>query len=235
MSKSEGRPSKNSDGQKKKPSANPDGGSKPGAPAAPQRGPDPAAAGSGATPSLVPAGAFAPSPMKSQSDARTNTNFKDLPPLGQAQAMEQMGLDPAAGNKMAQGAVQNAAMQPPVDAMGVPNAMSGPGIDPELAGMPADMMALHAKLGPLQQTMAQGFAPGSSNMEHEVGLNAAALARAHASVAVGKAQGQIEASQTRMQLGGLLQKLLATGSAPPPDEMAQHVSSMQPQLQSGSY
>jgi hypothetical protein len=239
MAKSEGRPSKNSDGQKKKPSANPDGKAKPGAPSAPQRGPDPAAAGSGATPSLVPPGAFAASLTGGKSDARTTTNFRDLPPDAQGQAMEQMGLDPNAGAVAMQQNVVGSLGQSPVDGMGVPNGLFGPGIPEELASLPQDMAALHAQIGPMQQTIAQGFAPGSSNMEHEVAMNASALARAKAAHAVGRAQSVISQADTQMQLRGLLQQMVMGGQQPPPPEQMagamQPVQPGAPQLQQGSY
>lgn len=233
MAKSEGRPGKNSDGQKKKPSKNPDGQSKPGASAGAQRGPDPAAAGSGATPSLVPPGLFAPG-AGGTSDARSVTNFKDLPPDAQPQALTQMGLDPNAGQAMAQQIVQGSIAQPAMDGNGVPNAMMGPGLDPELANLPNDLAALQAKIGPMQQHIAQGFSPGASNMEHEVALNASALARAHAAQAVGKAQQVVQGAAARAQIGGLLQQLHATGQMPPPEQMASQMVGA-PQLQQGSY
>ena len=111
-----------------------------------------------------PVGAYAAQPLGTQgarSDARTQANFKDLPPLGQAQAMAQAGIDPMAGNKMAAEQLQSSLAAGPQDANGIPTAFSGPGVPPGLENLPHDMAALHSMITPLSATMARGFSPGA--------------------------------------------------------------------------
>ena len=212
----------------------------PGGPLAP-----PAPGGApGAPPSMAsptpgptgPVGAWAGQPagsMGARADARTQANFKDLPPLGQAQAMAQGGIDPMAGNKMAAQQLQSSLAAPPQDANGIPNAFSGPGVPPGLENLPHDMAALHSMITPLTATMARGFSPGASTMEHQQGLNASALARAHAAVSLGRAQGQIDHHRNKTMLAQHLMALQQAGQLPSAEEVAQHALAAQPpQLQS---
>jgi hypothetical protein len=168
--------------------------------------------------------------MGARSDARTQVNFKDLPPLGQAQAMGQAGIDPMAGNKMAQQQLTSTLAAPAQDGNGVPNAFSGPGVPPGLENLPHDFAALHGMVEPLQQTMARGFSPGSSTGEHQQALNAAALARAHASVAGTRAQAQIDHHRNKTMLAQHLQAMSAAGHLPTPEEIAAHAAAAQPQV-----
>jgi hypothetical protein len=167
--------------------------------------------------------------MGARSDARSNINFKDLPPLGQAQAMGQAGLDPMAGNKMAQQQLSSTLAAPPTDANGAPNAFSGPGVPPGLENLPHDFAALHGMVKPLTDTMARGFSPGSSSMEHQQALNAAALARAHASEAGSRATAQIEHHRNKTKLAEHLHAMHQAGQLPTPEMIAQHAAAAQPQ------
>ena len=179
-----------------------------------------------------PVGAYAAQPPGSagaRSDARTQANFKDLPPLGQAQAMAQGGIDPMAGNKMAAQQLQSSLAQPAgPDAQGIPNAFSGPGVPPGLENLPNDMAALHGMITPLTATMARGFSPGASTGEHQQALNASALARAHAAVSLGRAQGQIDHHRNKTMLAQHLMALHQAGQLPSAEDIAQHALAAQP-------
>lgn len=221
------------------PPPGPLGGGMPGAPPPPGTQPPDMAPPSMAGPQQGPAGpvgAYAAQPpgtAGARADARTQENFKDLPPLGQAQAMAQGGIDPMAGNKMAAEQLQTSLAAGPQDANGIPTAFSGPGVPPGLENLPHDMAALHQMITPLSATMARGFAPGSSNAEHQQALNASALARAHASVALGRAQGQIDHHRNKTMLAQHLMALQQAGQLPSPEDVAQHALAAQPpQLQS---
>lgn len=107
-----------------------------------------------------------------QRQVRENIQFKDMPPVGQNQAMQQQGIDPYAMFEMGQQKINQAVQQGP-SAGPVPNAMTGPGIpsDQGIESFPDDMAHLTTLMG-------QGYAPGASAQEHGTAMNAHALARA---------------------------------------------------------
>lgn len=147
------RPGQNSDGQTKQPSANPNGAEKPN-PAAPQ--------------SLVPPGVGGGGPMQS---LRDTINYKDLDPILKMQMAQKAGLNPMSPIQMVQQNLQSSLAAGSGDQGPVPNAMVGPMVPPEVAGLPHDM-------GQLQAAMARGYAPGSTYQEHSMATNAHAVARA---------------------------------------------------------
>lgn len=154
---SDKRPGQNSDGQSKQPSANPNGGGKPN-PTAPT--------------SLVPPGIGGGAPGGGpQQTLRDTLNYKDLDPILQMQMAQKAGLNPMSPIQMIQQNLQSSFAAGSGDNGPVPNAMVGPMVPPEVAGLPHDM-------GQLQQAMAHGYAPGSTYQEHAMGMNAHAMMRA---------------------------------------------------------
>lgn len=188
------RPGQNKDGGKKKPSANPDGESKPSVPQVsgqtnpmthpnhPLQQAPPAGQQmvqhnvSTVTPELNanptgdPKGQITPLPSSDVRQVRENINFHDLSPAGQMGVMEQQGIDPNAPTKalqqQAMGALQGGPSTGPV-----PNSLQGPFVPPGVENFPDDM----AHLTTLMQ---HGLGPGANPGERAMALNAHALASA---------------------------------------------------------
>lgn len=187
------RPQQNSDGQKKQPSANPNGEAKP--------------TPNGQAPSTAPHAAL---PQQLQ----LRINYASLAPADQAQvAQQQLGIDPFAMQKQSQASAQQAqqlGMQG--DPHGpVPNTLQD-GAIPEQAGVgafPHDFAAL-------VQLMQRGYSPGANPAEHAMAQNAHAIARAQERMAVESAQNVGTHNEAAQQLGGILQRLvMAQGAGAP--------------------
>lgn len=185
------RPQKNSDGQKKQPSANPNGEARPGAP--------------GQAPSTAPHAAL---PQQLQ----LRINYRDLAAADQAQvAQKQLGVDPYAQQKVSQ---QNATQAQQLGAAGdphgpVPNTLQDGSI-PEQAGVgafPHDFAAL-------MQLMQRGYSPGSNPAEHAMAQNAHAIARAQERMAVESAQNVAMHNEASQQLSSILQRLVLAQGQP---------------------
>lgn len=86
----------------------------------------------------------------------------------------------------------------------------GPGFPPEVQGFPQDYQAL-------QMMMEQGYAPGATPMAHAQAVNAHALARAQERIAAQQLASQAEDEDDQLQLGEIMQRLMARrgGGAPP--------------------
>jgi hypothetical protein len=114
-----------------------------------------------------------------------------------------------------------AATQPPQPAPPGPDTMNY-GIPPNAGpGVPQDMQALPTDMQALAQTMHHGLAPGSSDGDHEMALNAAAMVQASEHQAMQQAFQQTKQSMDIMELGRLLSRIMqggspATASAPQP-------------------
>jgi hypothetical protein len=230
------RPNQNKDGQAKKPSANPDGQAKAAPPSGAPAGP-PNTAPNGALKSNL---AHPPLPPMTAGGTggdlgmlQTRVNFRDLPPPAQSQVQEQMGIDPYAMLKMGQQQVDQSAMEAqggnqPANPM-MPNALSGPGIDPsaQLDNFPHDANAL-------LQHMQAGYAPGADAFSHAQAQNAHSIARAQEVAAQQNAQNAGAHQDALQQLAALMQKLHLHGQLPHPDELAAHVMAQQgpPQMAS---
>jgi hypothetical protein len=106
--------------------------------------------------------------------------YKDLNPSEQSQAVGALGIDPYAPMKQAQQGV-DAALQQGASTGPIPNMLAGPYVPPGVEAFPDDMAHLTKLMG-------QGFAPGSSPQEHELGLNAHAMARAKIEQAIAAGQ-----------------------------------------------
>lgn len=157
---------------------------------------------------------------------QTRVNFKDMPPIGQAQVEQQMGVDPYAMLKVGSNAAQAAAQQGqagnPQQGY-VPNSLSGPGIDPaaQLDNFPHD-------LGALVGLMHQGYSPGASPAELAQAQNAHSIARAMDVASQQSAQNATAHGDAMNQITALLQKLHLAGQLPPPEQVAQHVMATTP-------
>ncbi len=219
------RPSQNTSGQAKKPSANPDGGPRPqltptaaGAvnPMTHPQHPDVQAAAAnaggvkqsqllaeqGGNPSGNPLGNISPTPTSDVRQVRENVNFHDLSPIEQSQTAEQQGMNPYLPLQMLQQQAQGAAQQGPSGGP-VPNTLMGPFTPPGVESFPDDM----AHLTTLMQ---QGYAPGSSPQEHALAQNAHAIARARDAAA------QAQADQTSQQHLQMPSPQLAPSAGPTP-------------------
>lgn len=222
------RPGKNSNDTKKKPGSN--------QPQAPQ-GPPVHAPGNvnpmthPGHPALQSSAGAPPAPHDpaqtgkpgDQRQVQERINFRDLQPLDQGQMMEQQGIDPYAGLKMVQGNVDQSLAQPPSSGP-VPNSLVGPMVPPGVENFPDDMAHLHS-------LMQQGLGPGSSHQEHQMGLNAAAIARARTAAAEAQASAGQAHQQNVAHLGNLLHTMGQQGTLPHPDEVAAHVAGLQGQMQ----
>lgn len=213
------RPDQNGDGQKKKPSANPDGKPNQG-PQPPQQDPQ-QPAGPGQAPSLVPPGAWP------HNQVQERLNYRDLPPMAQAQVQEQEGLNPSAPLQMMQGQLQSSMQEQPGGP--VPPAFVGPMTPPGLENFPHDM-------NKLMETMGRGYAPGANNAEHAMAQNAHAIARASEQKAQNDAAQAAHQQGAAALLGGLLQQLQMNGQIPGQDDERRRTLGSQsgnaPQLQS---
>jgi hypothetical protein len=198
------------------PDAGPPGGAPGGAPpqAAGPQGP-----GVSAPPQAPPGAQQGINPSQWQNNqVREGINFKDLPPLGQAQAQEQEGINPAAPLQMIQSQLQSSLADPGGPQGGpqqgpVPASFSGPMVPPGTEGLPSDLVAL-------TQTMQRGMAPGSSNAEHQTALNAHAMAKATVQATQNHAANMAKQTSIHQALGGLMQHLTAAGQLPHPADVS---------------
>lgn len=236
------RPNQNANGQAKQPSANPQGlAAHAGPPGMPSTAPHAAlksqlASSLAGAPPGAPGGA-PPQPGAGSQPAgdlgmlQTRVQFKDLPPIGQSQVEQQMGLNPYAMLQMGQQQVAGAAQQaqagnPQANPM-VPNSLSGPGIpqDAQVDNFPHDQAAL-------LQHMQAGYSPGADPMQHAQAQNAHAIARAQAIASQQSAQNTAFHQDNMMKLVQLMHRLHMSGQLPPPEQVAQHVlATAPPQLQ----
>lgn len=161
----------------------------PGAPgAASAPAPPPAPGAPGAQPGqptgqpASPLDTLHPPVTKNDRQVQERIMFKDLPPVGQAQTMQQQGIDPYAMFELGQQKVGEALQQGPTSGP-IPNALTGPGIPQgqNLESFPDDMAHLTT-------LMSQGYAPGASNQEHGFAMNAHAMANAKIQKAFSDAQ-----------------------------------------------
>jgi hypothetical protein len=103
----------------------------------------------------------------------------------------------------------------------------GPGMAPAMgAGFPEDMQGYPGDMQGLQQTMSQGFGPGSSAGEHDQAMTAAAKARASEHQAMTQAFEQNQQEMDILELGRLLSAImqrrsLSEASAQQPGTMPQ--------------
>ena len=109
---------------------------------------------------------------------RQAINYKDMPPFGQAQVEQQLGVDPYTQLEMTQNAVGQSMQQP--QGGPVPATLLGPSTPAGLENFPNDMSAL-------MQAMKTGYTPGASAQQHQEAINAHAIARAHDAAAMAQA------------------------------------------------
>lgn len=222
-------------------------------PPMPAAGPPQGAAPGGAGPAPgggMPPGQAAPVPGAAQginpsqwqhNQVREGINFKDLPPMAQAQAQEQEGINPAVPLQMIQGQLQSSMTEPggpqgpPQGTSPVPGSFIGPMVPPGVENFPHDMAAL-------TQVMQRGYAPGADSAEHGMAQNAHSMARAAEAQAQNQASQANQHDQVLHALGGLMQHLSMNGALPAPEDVARKVArgtipglkgpTGQPQLQS---
>jgi hypothetical protein len=190
------RPNKNSDGQDRKPSATRTLTSSPAPPPKAPEASAPAQPGQinpmthPGAPDMRPPQPLAPAGPQVQE----RIQFKDLPPTGQQQTMQQLGMNPNLPQENLQQNVQQTlaggASQGPV-----PNALQGPLVPPGVESFPDDMAHL-------TQLMQQGYSPGASASEHGLGMNADALVQARIQHAMQQAQSNPQAPMAPPAMGG---------------------------------
>lgn len=227
------RPGKNTNGQSKGKSANPDGGPRPQlAPSGNPAGVNPmthpmhpdmqaqtanAAGGikqsqdvaeAGGNPSGNPLGNITPTPTQDVRQVRENVNFHDLTPIEQSQTAEQQGMNPYLPLQMLQQQATQAAGAGASHGP-VPNTLMGPFTPPGVESFPDDMAHL-------TQLMQQGYAPGSTPQEHALAQNAHAIGRARLAAGQGQADQTSQAPvQQGMQMPGAAPNAPAPMAAPP--------------------